>query len=111
MEDYIWVKLSLVNTAPAAAAAGGGLGGGSSSWGGSLSPSSGGGLGQGAPGEGRDNFVFVFGCFFGLCALVAWCPSWRITSGYNCHLSTQRQLPQQRQVVAAAAGVEGLAAV
>ncbi|WIA40386.1 hypothetical protein OEZ86_013748 [Tetradesmus obliquus] len=51
MEDYIWVKLSLVNTAPAAAGAGGSLGGGSSSWGGSMSPSSGGGLGQGAPGE------------------------------------------------------------
>jgi hypothetical protein len=56
MEDYIWVKLSLVNTAPAAAAGvGGGFGGGSSSWGGglsgSMSPSSGGGLGQGAPGE------------------------------------------------------------
>uniref|UniRef100_A0A383W7X6 Nuclear pore protein n=1 Tax=Tetradesmus obliquus TaxID=3088 RepID=A0A383W7X6_TETOB len=49
MEDYIWVKLSLVNTAPAAAGAGSSLGGGSSSWGGSMSPSSGGGLGQGAP--------------------------------------------------------------
>jgi hypothetical protein len=55
MEDYIWVKLSLVNTAPAAAGAGSGLGGGSSTWAGvlsgSMSPSSGGGLGQGAPGE------------------------------------------------------------
>jgi hypothetical protein len=57
MEDYTWVKLSLVNTAPAAAGAGGAFGGGSSSWGGglsgSMSPSSGGGLGQGAPGEAR----------------------------------------------------------
>eukprot|EP00879_Flechtneria_rotunda_P017063 GHRR01017870.1.p1 GENE.GHRR01017870.1~~GHRR01017870.1.p1 ORF type:complete len:730 (+),score=267.93 GHRR01017870.1:831-3020(+) len=49
MEDYIWIKLSLVNTNPPAAAAGVG-GGGSSGSGlynisGSFSPSSGGGLG------------------------------------------------------------------
>lgn len=52
MEDYIWVKLSLVNTSPTAAGASG-IGGGSNSWGGvsgSFSPSSGGALGSAAPG-------------------------------------------------------------
>lgn len=48
MEDYIWVKLSLVNTAPGAAGLGGSSSGGLYNLSGSFSPSSGGAAGYGA---------------------------------------------------------------